>query len=118
MQDYIGFPDIIQHVKDTGENADVYPIREKAWMGMGQFESMEEMRKRVDNESCLWVTGGRYEKDAINGWRMLHCNRENTKPLASQIKSLNLICLGVFPFRLQMTTYLSYTPKAMNGCTR
>ena len=43
----IGFPDIIQLAKDAGENVGVYPISEKAWMDMGQFDSMEEMRKRM-----------------------------------------------------------------------
>lgn len=43
----IGFPDIIQQAKDAGENVGVYPISEKAWMDMGQFDSMEEMRKRM-----------------------------------------------------------------------
>lgn len=43
----VGFPDIIQQAKDAGENVGVFPISEKAWMDMGQFDSMEEMRKRM-----------------------------------------------------------------------
>lgn len=44
----IGFPDVIQRVKDSGKRVGVYPINEKAWLDMGQFDSMEEMRKRLE----------------------------------------------------------------------
>lgn len=44
----IGFPDIIERYKRNGEKIGVYPISENAWMDMGQFDEMEEMRKRLD----------------------------------------------------------------------
>ncbi|WP_313151774.1 sugar phosphate nucleotidyltransferase [Lacrimispora sp.] len=43
----IGFPDVIQEIKDAGGNVRVYPINEKAWLDMGQFDSMEDMRTRL-----------------------------------------------------------------------
>lgn len=44
-----GFPDIIQKAVDAGEKIGVYPISEKSWMDMGQFEELEEMRKRLED---------------------------------------------------------------------
>lgn len=43
----IAFPDIIEHYKQSGEKVGVYPISEHAWMDMGQFDVMDEMRKRL-----------------------------------------------------------------------
>jgi dTDP-glucose pyrophosphorylase len=43
----IGFPDIIERYRTTGEKIGVYPIGENAWMDMGQLDEMEEMRKRL-----------------------------------------------------------------------
>ena len=43
----IGFPDVIRRVKEAGQNAGVYPVNEKAWLDMGQFDSMEEMKERL-----------------------------------------------------------------------
>lgn len=43
----IGFPDIIERYRKTGEKIGVYPIGENAWMDMGQLDEMEEMRKRL-----------------------------------------------------------------------
>jgi dTDP-glucose pyrophosphorylase len=45
----IGFPDIIDKYKNTGAKIGVFPISENSWMDMGQFDEMEEMRKRLDN---------------------------------------------------------------------
>lgn len=44
----IGFPDIIEEYKKAGERIGVYPISENAWLDMGQFDEMEEMRKRLE----------------------------------------------------------------------
>lgn len=46
-EEVIGFPDVIQRAKDSGRNVGVFPISEKAWMDMGQFDSMDEMRARL-----------------------------------------------------------------------
>ena len=43
----IGFPDIIERYKETGEKVGVYPISENAWLDMGQLDAMEEMRKKL-----------------------------------------------------------------------
>lgn len=47
LDEVIGFPDVIQKAKDAGQNVGVYPINEKSWLDMGQFDSMEDMRKRL-----------------------------------------------------------------------
>ncbi len=47
LDEVISFPDVIQKAKDVGQNVGVYPINEKSWLDMGQFDSMEEMRKRL-----------------------------------------------------------------------
>ena len=44
----IGFPDIIEKYKKSGEKIGAYPISENAWMDMGQVDGMEEMRKRLE----------------------------------------------------------------------
>jgi dTDP-glucose pyrophosphorylase len=44
----VGFPEIIEHYKNSGEKVSVYPISENAWMDMGQLDQMEEMRKRLN----------------------------------------------------------------------
>lgn len=46
----VGFPDIIEKYRDSGEKIGIYPISENSWMDMGQIEGMEEMRKRLENE--------------------------------------------------------------------
>ena len=43
----IDFPDIIKKHKATGEKIGIYPISESAWLDMGQFDDMEEMKKRL-----------------------------------------------------------------------
>lgn len=45
--EFIGFPDIIQRVKDAGHNVGVYTVSEKSWLDMGQFDSMEKMKRRL-----------------------------------------------------------------------
>jgi dTDP-glucose pyrophosphorylase len=44
----MGFPDIIEKYKESGEKISVYPISENAWMDMGQLDQMEEMKKRLN----------------------------------------------------------------------
>ena len=45
---YADFPDIITKYKEQGEKIGIYPIGEKAWMDMGEFDQMEEMKKRLN----------------------------------------------------------------------
>jgi dTDP-glucose pyrophosphorylase len=45
----VGFPDIIQRVIDRGYSVGVYPVSEYAWMDMGQFDTLEQMRSRLEN---------------------------------------------------------------------
>lgn len=44
----IGFPDIIEKYKKAGEKIGVYPIGENNWLDMGQFDALEEMRRRLE----------------------------------------------------------------------
>lgn len=44
---FINFPDIIEELRNKGENIGVYPITEKCWMDMGQLDEMEKMAKRL-----------------------------------------------------------------------
>jgi dTDP-glucose pyrophosphorylase len=44
------FTDIIERYRQAGEKIGVYPISEYAWMDMGQFEEMEDMIKRLEND--------------------------------------------------------------------
>lgn len=43
----IGFPDVIQKLKDQGRNVGVYPINESDWLDMGQFDTMENMKQKL-----------------------------------------------------------------------
>lgn len=43
----IGFPDIIEQQKSLGERIGVFPVSERCWLDMGQFEELEEMRKEL-----------------------------------------------------------------------
>lgn len=46
----IGFPDIIEKYKNLGEKVGVYPISENSWLDMGQFDQMEEMKRRIESK--------------------------------------------------------------------
>ncbi len=46
----IGFPDIIEKYKSIGEKIGIYPISENNWLDMGQFDKMEEMRRRLERD--------------------------------------------------------------------
>lgn len=43
----IGFPDIVDMVKKSGKRVGVYVVDEKSWLDMGQFDAMDEMKKRL-----------------------------------------------------------------------
>lgn len=43
----IGFPTIIQQIKDAGGNVGVYPVNEDSWLDMGQFDTMENMIEKL-----------------------------------------------------------------------
>lgn len=49
-EEKIGFPDVIARAKEKGFKVGIYPIGEDAWMDMGQFDTMEEMRKRIEGQ--------------------------------------------------------------------
>ncbi|MEG0338948.1 MAG: sugar phosphate nucleotidyltransferase, partial [Oscillospiraceae bacterium] len=44
----IGFPDIIEKYRKSGEKVGVYPISENSWMDMGQLEELDNMRRRLE----------------------------------------------------------------------
>lgn len=46
----IGFPDIVEKVRQGEDNVAVYPISESEWMDMGQLSELEKMRKRLYGE--------------------------------------------------------------------
>lgn len=46
----VAFPAVIERCRQAGEPVGIYPISEHEWLDMGQFQSMEEMRKRLENE--------------------------------------------------------------------
>ncbi|MCF0131351.1 MAG: CBS domain-containing protein [Pseudobutyrivibrio sp.] len=48
--EFIGFPDVIQRIKDKGGRVGVYPINESAWMDMGQMDELQKMEARLKNE--------------------------------------------------------------------
>lgn len=43
----IGFPDIIEQQKSLGEKIGIFPVSERCWLDMGQFEELEKMRKEL-----------------------------------------------------------------------
>ncbi len=47
---FIGFPDIIEKCKAAGKRVGVYPISEQAWLDMGQMDTMEQMRERLEGQ--------------------------------------------------------------------
>lgn len=46
----VSFPDIILRCKKAGKKVGVFPIGENAWLDMGQFDEMENMKKRMNLE--------------------------------------------------------------------
>jgi NDP-sugar pyrophosphorylase family protein len=45
--EFIHLPDIAQRYLDEGENVGIFPISEKSWLDMGQFNEMETMMKSL-----------------------------------------------------------------------
>lgn len=45
--EFVHLPDLAQRYLDKGEKVGVFPISEKAWMDMGQFNEMENMMKSL-----------------------------------------------------------------------
>jgi dTDP-glucose pyrophosphorylase len=50
VNEFVGFPDIIDKYKSHGEKIGVYPISENNWLDMGQIDEMEEMRRRLEKD--------------------------------------------------------------------
>lgn len=50
VNEFVGFPDIIEKYKTHGEKIGVYPISENNWLDMGQIDEMEEMRRRLEKD--------------------------------------------------------------------
>lgn len=44
----IGFPDVIQKVMSAGKNVGIYTVADSAWLDMGQFDTMDEMKRRLN----------------------------------------------------------------------
>lgn len=53
IMDYIGdnesidMPDVIERMRTDGKRVGVYPISDSLWLDMGQFDSMENMERRL-----------------------------------------------------------------------
>ena len=45
--EFIHLPDIAKRYIEKGEKVGVFPISEKSWMDMGQFNEMDSMVKRL-----------------------------------------------------------------------
>ena len=45
--EFIHLPDLAERLINNGKNVGVYPVSERAWMDMGQFSEMEEMKRRL-----------------------------------------------------------------------
>lgn len=45
----IGFPNIIEKYRNEGKKVGVFPIGEHAWLDMGQIDTLEDMRNRLEN---------------------------------------------------------------------
>lgn len=48
---FIHITDLLQACIDSGERVGIYPIEEGAWMDMGQFDELEQMRVRMGGVS-------------------------------------------------------------------
>ena len=46
----VGFPDVVEELRQDGRNVAVYPVSESEWMDMGQLSELEKMRKRLYGE--------------------------------------------------------------------
>ena len=46
----VGFPDVVERVKNMGKKVAAYPIQENEWYDMGQLPELERMRARLYDE--------------------------------------------------------------------
>lgn len=44
----VDFPDVIMKIKADGKNVGIFPIEENAWLDMGQMETMEDMKNKLN----------------------------------------------------------------------
>lgn len=45
----IGFPEVVEHWRQkNNDTVGVYPVSESSWMDMGQLETLEDMRRRLE----------------------------------------------------------------------
>ena len=44
----VGFPEIIEKLKNGGKNVGIYPISENAWLDMGEIDELEKMKSRLE----------------------------------------------------------------------
>ncbi len=47
-EEFIGFPTIIENLKNEGKKIGIYPINEDKWLDMGQLDTMQEMRAELE----------------------------------------------------------------------
>ncbi len=50
---HIGFPDIIDAYRKSGDRVGVYPVSEQSWMDMGQMEELDNMRRKLEEKGTL-----------------------------------------------------------------
>lgn len=48
FEEYIGFPDVIERVRNKGMKVAIYPVSENDWLDMGQMSELEKMRERLE----------------------------------------------------------------------
>ncbi len=46
----VGFPEIVERHKRAGGKIGIFPISENSWLDMGQLDSMEVMRRRLEKD--------------------------------------------------------------------
>ena len=46
----IGFPDVVENLRQSYKKVAVYPISESEWMDMGQLSELEKMRTKLYGE--------------------------------------------------------------------
>lgn len=44
----IDFPDVLQRIRDGGKKVGIYTVDDNAWFDMGQFDTMSEMKRRLN----------------------------------------------------------------------
>ena len=48
VEESIGFPDVIERVRNKGMRVAIYPVSENDWLDMGQMSELEKMRERLE----------------------------------------------------------------------